>query len=136
MVATINPYTGILTAHKEFPTITLCGSMRFYPEILEAAAMLSRAGAIVLAPFCAFKPGEEQLGADKLMLDRMHFAKIDMSSAILIIAKDGYIGESTERERVYARKTGKGVWVEYYDNGHFDYDFFTRIVAVERDRVA
>ena len=39
----------------------------------------------------------------KAQLDELHKRKIDMSDAIFVINKDGYIGSSTESEIRYAR---------------------------------
>lgn len=99
--------------NSTFPTVTLCGSMRFWDVMLEQAQAFSRQGWIVLAPFVAFTPDEQINNDQKEMLDRMHFAKIDISSAIFVINVDGYIGESTKREIEYAEKTGKQVY--YFD---------------------
>jgi hypothetical protein len=48
-------------------------------------------------------------GPVKAMLDELHLRKIDISDEILVINKDGYIGESTRREIEYATSTGKPV---------------------------
>lgn len=40
---------------------------------------------------------------------KVHLRKIDMSDAIFIINKDGYIGISTEQERKYAIEKGKEI---------------------------
>jgi hypothetical protein len=45
----------------------------------------------------------------KAMLDSMHKQKIDMSSEIFVINKDGYIGESTRSEIQYAHCQHKKV---------------------------
>lgn len=45
------------------------------------------------------------------MLDRLHFAKIELADEIMIITVDGYIGASTSREMEYAKRIGKLVRV-------------------------
>jgi hypothetical protein len=45
----------------------------------------------------------------KEMLDELHLRRIDLCDEILILNVDGYIGESTTRERDYAISTGKRV---------------------------
>ncbi|MGD9729102.1 MAG: hypothetical protein AB7V39_22355 [Nitrospiraceae bacterium] len=43
-------------------------------------------------------------------MDQMHLDKIDASDCILVLNKDGYIGESTMREILYAFRKGKEVF--------------------------
>lgn len=93
---------------RDFPVVTLCGSMRFYKHILGKAEELTFQGWIVLSPFVTIAP-EFQISGDKLMLDEIHFAKIDKAEAIYVVNPDGYIGESTRREIGYAREQGKRV---------------------------
>ncbi len=67
---------------------------------------LSFDGVIVLAPSEAEEsPTPEQ----KAVLDALHLRKIDMADRVLVVAPDGYIGESTQREIAYARAAGKPV---------------------------
>lgn len=60
---------------KDFPVITLCGSMRFFEAMLTIARDLTAKGFIVLAPFVIAETPEL-----KTMLDAMHRCKIDKSS--------------------------------------------------------
>lgn len=94
---------------EKFPVVTICGSMRFRPAMHKAAQHLSRNGFIVLMPFVTIDPDEQATSLDKLMLDQMHRAKIDLSGSIHVVNPHGYIGESTRGEIVYAHSTGKGV---------------------------
>src|SRR5690606_13381150 len=48
----------------------------------------------------------------KKMLDVLHLRKIDLADEILVINRNGYIGESTSKEIEYARKTKKNI--RYY----------------------
>jgi hypothetical protein len=49
----------------------------------------------------------------KQLLDRLHFAKIDLADEIFVVNVGGYIGSSTKREVGYAKAHGKGVrWLE------------------------
>lgn len=92
----------------EFPVITICGSMRFQDEMRLAAETLTANGYIVLMPFVATYAGNVPSDAQKEMLDHMHFVKIEMSSAILVIGD--YIGVSTKKEIAIAEYTGKWVF--------------------------
>lgn len=89
-------------------TTTICGSMRYFDDMLKAAQTLSLDGYIVLMPFVTFV-GEAQSSEAKAMLDELHFRKIDMSSEIYVVNPGGYIGESTRNEIEYARQVGKKI---------------------------
>lgn len=56
----------------------------------------------------ATNDGDEST-AVKQMLDRLHFAKIDLADEILVMNVGGYIGSSTKREIAYAESAGKPV---------------------------
>jgi adenylylsulfate kinase-like enzyme len=98
--------------YSTFPITTICGSMRFYREMLELAKHLSREGYIVLMPFVTVLD-RDQKEPSKVMLDKMHFAKIDLSDSIHVVTQNPeeryYIGESTRNEINYARRCGKSV---------------------------
>lgn len=89
----------------DFPTITVCGSMRYYARMLAVAAEFTAKGFVVLMPFCSEDEGTD----NKRMLDEMHLAKIDRSGYVVVVGK--HIGESTEREMAYAREKGKFIYV-------------------------
>ena len=82
--------------------VCLSGSMRFFPEMLSLAALLTKQGKIVLAPF-ATKDGNTDADA---ALDALHQRKIAMSEMVYVVAVDGYVGESTRREIAYAEACG------------------------------
>lgn len=103
------------STHEDFPAVTICGSMRFYPRMLEIAAELTSAGRIVLMPHDASLTGVPDKTSTEhgAMLDAMHRAKIRMSEAVCVVSTGGYIGESTRGEIEYA--TELGIPVEYDD---------------------
>jgi hypothetical protein len=87
--------------------LTICGSMRFYEQMLQVAADETLNGNIILAPFMVVK-SEDQNSEVKRLLDQLHFAKIDMSSGIIVVTNQhGYVGHSTWREMGYALAAGK-----------------------------
>lgn len=87
--------------------VTLCGSMRFFEQILQVAADETAGGNIVLAPFSVVAP-EHQDSEFKEMLDRLHREKIDMAEKVIIVTNQhGYVGSSTKAEMVYAAQQGK-----------------------------
>jgi len=90
-----------------FSVRTICGSMRYYAEMLVVAEELTAAGCIVLMPFVANYAGGYTADEHKLMLDAMHRAKIDMSGGIVVVGS--HIGESTRSEINYAVLMGKAI---------------------------
>lgn len=102
---------------KRYPIITLCGSTKFKEDFLKAQEQLTLAGNIVLTVglygHADNKYGTVITPEVKAMLDDMHKARIDLSDAIFVINKDGYIGESTMVEIAYARQTGKIILYMY-----------------------
>lgn len=92
--------------------VTLCGSVRFEDDFRVAGLELGRCGIAcytlaVMPPLPAnFNPRGQELnesGLDKIMLDLGYFAKIMQSDAILVLG-DGYIGQSTAREILWANR--------------------------------
>lgn len=105
-----------------YKIITVCGSMKFYPAMLLTAKTLSLKGYIVLMPFVVFSE-EEQHSLDKEMLDKMHYAKIDMSHEICVVTNtEGYVGSSTRKEMGYALTTNKLMHVHEYREVPADFD--------------
>ena len=95
---------------NKYNIITLCGSIKFKDEFLKVQEELTLKGNIVLTPnfFNSLKK-EDIDKKTKEMLDEMHKQKIDMSDAILVINKNGYIGDSTKSEIEYAKAQNKEI---------------------------
>lgn len=86
--------------------VVLCGSMRFWPLMLRVADVETQAGRIVLAPFVAVEP-DQQDSAAKKMLDELHRAKIRMADRVIVVSDEtGYYGDSTRGEIEYALSLG------------------------------
>lgn len=96
---------------SRFPVVTICGSMRFYLEMIRVAERYTAQGHIVLMPFVTVHDQSNTTLSDrKLMLDEMHLQKIDMSSIVIIVTNaENYTGESTRSELSYAIMTGKTI---------------------------
>ena len=107
----------------QFPTVTLCGSMKFYPRMLEVAAQLTSLGRIVLMPHDASLTGIPNKTAIEhgAMLDAMHRAKIRMGGLVYVVNTGGYIGESTRTEIAYATELGIPIEYDHVD-APADYD--------------
>lgn len=98
--------------------ITLCGSVRFTHAYQLQQLQLSLRGWIVLTVGIDVKKADAFLGMtedDKKRLDELHLRKIDLSDAIMVLNVDGYVGQSTEDEIVYALQHEKRIdWLEPY----------------------
>lgn len=90
---------------RQFKTITMIGSMKFYQTMLDEETRLTDMGFIVMHPV---KSGHEVI-SDKLrdQYDQEIRIKIDMADMVYVIDVDGYIGESTSGEIAYAVLNGK-----------------------------
>jgi hypothetical protein len=106
----------------ERPTIVcLCGSTRFYNVFSKLNLEETLAGKIVLS-IASDRQTEEsifdamnetELEQAKQKLEKLHFQKIDLADEILVVNVNGYVGESTTREILYARENKKNVrWLE------------------------
>ena len=91
--------------------ITLCGSTRFKDEFLAVQRDLTLQGHIVISVgLFGHADNEELTMEEKIRLDNLHKEKINMSDAIFVINKDGYIGESTYSEIDWATRMKKQVF--------------------------
>lgn len=68
-----------------------------------------------------YPPGAKEITNDsdhaapvKQMLDRLHRRKIEISDEIMVVSKDGYIGDVTKDDIAYATALGKSV--RYWHN--------------------
>lgn len=117
MMLKIRKHTNYLRTkvYDKFKVITLCGSTRFKNEFETINKELTLRGHIVMSVGCFGHSGDSESLNDntKRMLDKIHKKKIDLSSAIMVINKDGYIGESTRKEIEYAKDTNKEVYYWY-----------------------
>lgn len=97
--------------------VCLCGSTKFKDKFVEANMQETLAGRIVVTIGCDLKSDQELfagLTPDELRdvkegLDILHYCKIDLADEILVLNVDGYIGDSTRREILYAKAKGKTI---------------------------
>lgn len=98
--------------------ITICGSLKFEADIKYWAEKLTLDGNCVLS---IIYPINCDLAAYDLE-QREHFAKahrkrIDLSDAVFVVNRNGYIGSSTQNEVEYAKAQGKEIiFLESYQN--------------------
>lgn len=91
--------------------ITVCGSIKFYKEMMEIAMKMELEGNCMLVPICnPSKSNKDDFTEEEsLMLGKMHKEKIKLSDAILVVNVDGYIGNSTKKEIEYAKDLNKDI---------------------------
>lgn len=95
------------------PTVCLCGSTKFKDEFEQANRHYTMRGYVVLAPgVFGHADGIKLTEQEKARLDKLHFDKIDMADEVVVVTRDGYVGESTQAEILYALKKGKQVRLE------------------------
>lgn len=101
---------------NKFKVITLCGSTKFRSEFEKIQKRLTLEGNIVISVGLFGHSGDNEVWTDgtKEMLDKMHFAKIDLADEIFVINVDGYIGKSTSKEIEYAENNNKSI--NYLEN--------------------
>lgn len=96
--------------------ITVCGSMKFYKEMMEITEKLELEGNCMLVPI--YNPSkiskDDFTEEEALMLDKMHKERIKLSDAILVVNVNNYIGSSTKREIEFAKSLNKEII--YYTN--------------------
>lgn len=89
--------------------VTICGSARFEDDMIKIARDLEfEKGYCVLQ--CIY--GVDVHSITQKQFEKMedaHYKKIDISDAVFIVNKNGYIGESTRNEINYAKKLGKEI---------------------------
>lgn len=91
--------------------ITVCGSLRFYKEMMIVTEKMELEGNCMLVPI--YNPAksikDDFTEEETLMLDKMHKERIKLSDAILVINVDNYIGTSTKSEIEYAKSLNKEI---------------------------
>lgn len=108
--------------------ITVCGSMQFHQEMVDAEKTLEARGHTVYIPSGAYDKSKNEFYAnseeEKITfkvendLIREHFRNIDQSDAILVVNYDkkgikGYVGGNTFLEMGHAFSQGKTMYLLY-----------------------
>ena len=91
--------------------VCICGSDRFLKEMHEIEERLTLSGIIVLMIGVNTKDvaRTDDLKKHKSFLDELHLRKIDLADSVFVVNKDGYIGESTRNEIIYAKSLSKPI---------------------------
>lgn len=95
------------------PIICLCGSARFEAQFKHWNQKLTLSGFTVfsLAVYPTDHEGNKNwyTVSEKAALDAAHLRKIASSHIVLVLNHDGYVGESTIREMLFAQDFGKAI---------------------------
>jgi hypothetical protein len=103
--------------------ITLCGSTKFKSEYIEVNKWLTLQGNIVISTgLYGQTDGDMLKREEKVMLDKLHKDKIDISDEIFVIDVNGYIGNSTKSEIEHAYSKGKKI--RFYTSEKDDFEFW------------
>lgn len=90
--------------------ITVCGSLKYQKEMMEITEKYGKDGNCMLTPvYPVSKDKSEYTNEEIEIVAQMHFQRIKLSDAILVIDIDNYIGESTKKEIEYAKQLGKEI---------------------------
>lgn len=131
--STVNKPETVGDCEQETRIVTICGSMKFLPEMLRYYKKLSMNGDIVLLPvFTAdnlapqtkmgfsepqkaivLTTSNEGILTEKSRLFESHKKKILMSDLIFVVNPGGYHGADTEKEIAFA--IGHGIRVDYME---------------------
>jgi hypothetical protein len=97
--------------------ITICGSLRFEEEMRYYAEKLALEGNCVLSVIYPTKEKTDYTQDEIHLLQIGHFKKINISDAIFVVNKNGYIGEQLQKEIDYAKKHNKEIIYLENENG-------------------
>lgn len=91
--------------------ITVCGSLKFYKEMMEIAEKMELKENCMLVPiYNPNKPSKDDFTEEEaLMLDKMHKERIKLADQVLVVNVNNYIGESTKKEIEYAKSLKKEI---------------------------
>ena len=89
--------------------ITICGSLKFEGEIKYYAEKLALEGNCVLSIIYPTKEKDKYSQEEINCLGMGHLKRIEISDAIFVVNKNGYIGNGVKKEIEYAKKCNKEI---------------------------
>jgi hypothetical protein len=87
--------------------ITICGSLKFEYDIKYHTEKLALEGNCVLS--IIFPTKNNYTKQEIRFLETSHYKKIELSDAIFVVNKNGYIGEAVKKEISYAKDHNKEI---------------------------
>lgn len=89
---------------------TLCGSLKFQETFNELQMKLERLGHVCFSVGFSEEKYTPPTEEEKSILDKVHFKKILLSDAIIVIDNNDYIGYSTRNEIEFAKLNNKLIY--------------------------
>ena len=90
--------------------ITVCGSLKFENDINYWAERLTLEGNCILSIIYPINTDLSVYTSEqRKIFAEAHLKRIDLSDALFVVNKNGYIGGSTQKEIEYAKARGKEV---------------------------
>lgn len=91
--------------------ITVCGSLKFYKEMMDITEKMELKGNCMLVPiYNPSKPSKDDFTEEEAhILDEMHKERIKLADAILVVNVNNYIGSSTTKEIEFAKSLKKEI---------------------------
>jgi len=90
--------------------ITVCGSLKFQKEMMEITEKLGKLGNCMLAPVYPTNNDKTNYTEEEIkIVGQMHFERIKLADAILVVNVNNYIGESTKKEIEFAKSLDKEI---------------------------
>ena len=100
--------------------ITVCGSLKFYKEMMDITEKMELQGNCMLVPiYNPSKSSKDDFTEEEaLMLDKMHKERIKLSDSILVVNVNNYIGSNTKSEIEFAKSLNKEIiyYTDIVDN--------------------
>ena len=89
--------------------ITICGSLKFEQEMKYFSEKLALEGNCVLSVTYPTREKDKYTEEEIKILGKEHIEKINISDAIFVVNKNGYIGEAVTNEINYAKEKNKEI---------------------------
>lgn len=89
--------------------VTVCGSFKFEQDIKYHTERLALEGNCVLSVAYPTKDKGSYTAEQRKQFEAGHKKRIDLADAIFVVNKDGYIGDSVQKEIESAKASGKKV---------------------------
>ena len=91
--------------------ITVCGSLKFYKEMMEITEKMELQGNCMLVPiYNPSKSSKDDFTEEEaLILHKMHKERIKLSDSVLVVNVNDYIGSSTKSEIEFAKSLNKEI---------------------------
>lgn len=112
--------------------ITICSSIKFKDQIVQAYQLMEKAGIEPLFPELKSNFINNPTPNQKLQLAQNHFDKIKESNAVYFITQNGYMGTSCKLELGYSIALGKPIYFSELTNDDALDSWAKQIIPIEK----